>query len=80
MHRSSAPLHYPFGDPLPPAGHALDVAPGVKWVRMPLPFALDHINLWLLRDRIDGREGWTAVDCCIDRPESRALYYAYPSY
>ena len=32
----------------PPPGLALDVAPGLKWLRMPLPFALDHINLWLL--------------------------------
>jgi glyoxylase-like metal-dependent hydrolase (beta-lactamase superfamily II) len=38
---------------------------------MPLPFALDHINLWLLRDRIDGREGWTVIDCGIDRTEVR---------
>ena len=26
------------------------MAPGVRWLRMALPFALDHINLWLLRD------------------------------
>jgi glyoxylase-like metal-dependent hydrolase (beta-lactamase superfamily II) len=43
----------------------------VKWIRMALPFALNHINLWLLRDCLDGREGWAVVDCCIDRPESR---------
>jgi glyoxylase-like metal-dependent hydrolase (beta-lactamase superfamily II) len=39
-----------------------------------LPFALDHINLWLLRDTLDGREGWTVVDCCIARDESRAQW------
>ena len=44
-------LHYPLAERLPPAGGVLVVAPGVKWVRMGLPFALDHINLWLLRDR-----------------------------
>ena len=65
-------LDYPLGDELPPQGGAIELAPGIKWLRMRLPFALDHINLWLLRDRIDGREGWTAVDCCIDRPEPRA--------
>lgn len=65
-------LHYPLGDRLPPRGGAIEVAPGVKWLRLQLPFALDHINLWLLRDRIDGREGWTAVDCGIDRPASRS--------
>lgn len=43
---------------VPPAGEAVAVAPGVFWVRMPLPFALDHINLWLL----DDGDGWTMVD------------------
>ncbi|CAG4887910.1 MBL fold metallo-hydrolase [Paraburkholderia gardini] len=56
-------LDYPFRDTLPEPGHALEVAPGVRWLRMPLPFALDHINLWLLRDEIDGEAGWTVVDC-----------------
>lgn len=50
------------------------MAEGVKWIRMPLPFALDHINLWLLRDRIDGRDGWTIVDCGISRDEVKTLW------
>ncbi|RKP49296.1 MBL fold metallo-hydrolase [Trinickia fusca] len=58
-------LEYPFGDTLVEPGRTREVAPGVFWLRMPLPFALDHINLWLLRDRIDGVEGWTVVDCGI---------------
>ena len=41
---------------------------------MALPFALDHINLWLLRDTLDGREGWTVVDCCISRDEAKAQW------
>ena len=69
-----ARLHYPLGAAMPEPGHVLEVAPGVKWIRMALPFALDHINLWLLRDTIEGVEGWTVVDCCIDRPESRAQW------
>lgn len=67
-------LQYPLGDALPAPGGSIELAPGVRWIRMALPFALDHINLWLLRDRLDGREGWTVVDCCIDRPESRAQW------
>jgi glyoxylase-like metal-dependent hydrolase (beta-lactamase superfamily II) len=58
-------LHYPLRDTLPGPGTTLNVAPGVKWLRMALPFALNHINLWLLRDEIDGRAGWSVVDCCI---------------
>jgi glyoxylase-like metal-dependent hydrolase (beta-lactamase superfamily II) len=67
-------LHYPQGAALPEPGRALVVAPGVKWIRMTLPFALDHINLWLLRDQIDGVEGWTVVDCCIARDEAKAQW------
>ncbi|WP_310568204.1 MBL fold metallo-hydrolase [Hydrogenophaga sp.] len=69
-----ARLHYPLGDALPEPGRTLAVAPGVKWIRMGLPFALDHINLWLLRDTLDGREGWTVVDCCISRDEAKAQW------
>jgi glyoxylase-like metal-dependent hydrolase (beta-lactamase superfamily II) len=67
-------LHYPLGDALPAPGTVLEVAPGVRWVRMGLPFALDHINLWLLRDRLDGREGWAIVDCGIANDATRAAW------
>jgi len=67
-------LQYPLGDTLPAPGEALEVLPGVRWIRMALPFALDHINLWLLRDTIDGVEGWSVVDCCISHEASRAQW------
>ena len=68
-------LQYSFGDTLPPTGTTLEVAPGVRWLRMPLPFALDHINLWLLRDRDEaGREGWAIVDCGIANDATRAAW------
>ena len=67
-------LQYPFGEALPEQGVAMDVAPGVKWIRMALPFALNHINLWLIRDVKDGRKGWTAVDCCVASDTSRAQW------
>jgi glyoxylase-like metal-dependent hydrolase (beta-lactamase superfamily II) len=67
-------LHYPLGDTLPDPGATLAVATGVKWVRMALPFALNHINLWLLRDEIDGRPGWTVVDCCISADAAKAQW------
>ena len=65
-------IDYPFADTLPEPGHAFEVAPGVHWLRMPLPFALDHINLWLLRDEIDGQPGWTVVDCGITNDTIKA--------
>jgi glyoxylase-like metal-dependent hydrolase (beta-lactamase superfamily II) len=58
-------LNYPLGETLPEAGQPLEVARGLYWIRMPLPFALDHINLWLMRDEIDGQAGWTIIDCGI---------------
>lgn len=67
-------LQYPLGETLPEPGETIEVAPGVRWVRMALPFALNHINLWLLRDTIDGVEGWTVVDCCIAHDSSRAQW------
>jgi glyoxylase-like metal-dependent hydrolase (beta-lactamase superfamily II) len=75
-------LHYPLGDAMPGQGESMVVAagegsglrPAVKWVRMALPFVLDHINLWLLRDEIDGRAGWTLVDCCITRDDTKAQW------
>lgn len=74
MNPNEKRLEYPLGDTLAQPGAALELADGVRWIRMPLPFALDHINLWLLRDEIDGREGWTIVDCGVSRPEVQALW------
>ncbi|MBU6271854.1 MAG: MBL fold metallo-hydrolase [Betaproteobacteria bacterium] len=67
-------LHYPLADALPAPAQTLAVAPGIRWVRMPLPFALDHINLWLLQDRIDGQDCWTLIDCGIASDATRALW------
>lgn len=69
-------LTYPLQERVPDPGSVLEVAPGVLWVRMGLPFALDHINLWLLRDRLEGREGWTVVDCGIGDDHTVALWEA----
>ncbi|MBX3658218.1 MAG: MBL fold metallo-hydrolase [Ramlibacter sp.] len=81
MNALEAQLDYPFGDQMPASGAVMEVAPGVKWIRMALPFALDHINLWLLRDELDAPDGsgatvqgWTVVDCCITRDEAKAQW------
>ena len=78
MNTLESQLDYTFGDCLPTPGTTLEVAPGVLWLRMGLPFALDHINLWLLEDEIDtpdGRvRGWTAIDCGIASDATRASW------
>lgn len=80
MNPAEARLYYPLADTLPEPGTALELVPGVKWVRMGLPFALDHINLWLLRDHVESEggvvDGWTVVDCCVDLPAARAQWEA----
>jgi glyoxylase-like metal-dependent hydrolase (beta-lactamase superfamily II) len=62
-------LEFPFPSP-PAGGEAREVAPGILWLRMPLPFALDHINLWLLADG----EGWTQIDSGYGDAPTRALW------
>ncbi|MBI2749846.1 MAG: MBL fold metallo-hydrolase [Burkholderiales bacterium] len=74
MNELEMQLHYPLGDTLAPGGGTLEVASGVRWIRMALPFALNHINLWQLRDCVDGAEGWSIVDCCIHRDEAKAQW------
>ncbi len=69
----AAPLQFPHADP-PAAGTTLEVAPGVRWLRMVLPFALDHINLWLLDDEKDGVPGFTIVDCGLSNDATRASW------
>jgi glyoxylase-like metal-dependent hydrolase (beta-lactamase superfamily II) len=63
------PLEYPFGA-LPAPGSVLEIQPGVLWVRMPLPMALDHINLYLLEDTA----GWWIVDTGLRGNETRELW------
>jgi len=67
-------IQYPWGDQLPEKAVPLELLPGVRWIRMPLPFALDHINLWLVRDEFNGRAGWTIIDCGIANDETRAIW------
>jgi glyoxylase-like metal-dependent hydrolase (beta-lactamase superfamily II) len=77
-------LDYPF-DTLPPTGETREVAPGVHWIRMPLPFALNHINLWLIEDG-DGvvivdtgygleasQDAWDTILAGLGRPVTRII-------
>src|ERR1700751_4630908 len=69
MDGSLTPLQFPC--PAPPGpGEPLPIATGVHWLRMPLPFALDHINLWLLEDGA----GWTIVDTGYSMAQTRELW------
>ncbi|MBV9829760.1 MAG: MBL fold metallo-hydrolase [Alphaproteobacteria bacterium] len=54
----------------PAPGETIAIAPGVRWLRMPLPFALNHINLWLLEDG----PAWTIVDCGYALPDTKEAW------
>lgn len=62
-------LEYPLAAPQPD-GSVTEVTPGVLWARLPMPMALDHINVWLLR----GDHGWTLVDTGLATDGTRALW------
>lgn len=70
-----ATLSHPWGQTLPELGRALPLRPGLLWVRMPLPFALDHINLWVL-DEAPQQPGWAVVDTGIAHEAIQAAWHA----
>lgn len=61
---------YPFGRDVPAVGETIEVAPRVHWLRMPLPFSLAWINLWL----IDDGDGWTIVDTGMPTEETKSAW------
>lgn len=48
----------------------MEVVPGVAWIRMSMPLALDHINLWGLEDQ----DGWAVVDTGLHTEETLAAW------
>lgn len=48
-----------------------EVARDIYQVRLPLPFALNHVNCYMLRDD----EGWTILDTGLDQPDVRAAWH-----
>jgi glyoxylase-like metal-dependent hydrolase (beta-lactamase superfamily II) len=57
--------------PIPEAGTIQNVAEGIWWLRMPLPFDLDHINLYLLDD---GKNGYALIDTGIGTKRVEELW------
>lgn len=74
MNALEAQLDYPFDDTIPGPGAVHDIVPGLRWVRMPLPFALDHINLWLLEDELEEQRGWSLIDTGAGTDATRAAW------
>jgi glyoxylase-like metal-dependent hydrolase (beta-lactamase superfamily II) len=62
-------LRMPFAEP-PPPGQATEVAPGVLWLRLALPFRLDHVNIYVMEDG----PGWAVVDTGIGDEATEAIW------
>jgi glyoxylase-like metal-dependent hydrolase (beta-lactamase superfamily II) len=62
-------LEFPFAE-APAAGEVIEVAKGILWTRLPLPFRLDHVNIYFLEDD----DGWYIVDTGIANRESKAVW------
>ena len=56
----NAGLTYPCGPALE-TSETREIASGVVWIRLPMPFALDHANVWAIRDD-DATNSWMIVD------------------
>jgi glyoxylase-like metal-dependent hydrolase (beta-lactamase superfamily II) len=64
-------LRYPFPDS-PETGTVSEVAPGILWARIPLPFRLDHVNIYLIEDG----DGWAVLDTGIANDQTREIWRA----
>ena len=64
-------LVYPHAQP-PAPGQLTEIAPGVMWLRLPLPYRLDHVNIYLIQDG----DGWATIDTGLGTDECRAAWEA----
>ncbi|EEE36293.1 metallo-beta-lactamase family protein [Rhodobacteraceae bacterium KLH11] len=62
-------MHYPWPEP-PAPGAWTRIAEGVLWIRLPLPMALDHVNVYAL----DDGDGWTVVDTGLSSNKTRRIW------
>ncbi len=70
-HLTEAELAYPFAEP-PETGAVIEVAPGILWTRIPLPFRLNHVNIYLIEDG----DGWAVLDTGVSNQATRDLWLA----
>ncbi|WP_120632508.1 MBL fold metallo-hydrolase [Ruegeria sp. EL01] len=62
-------IRYPWPEP-PASGEAVEIAEGVLWMRLPLPMALDHVNVYAL----DDGDGWTVIDTGLSSKKTRDIW------
>jgi glyoxylase-like metal-dependent hydrolase (beta-lactamase superfamily II) len=62
-------LSFPHAEP-PEYGAFVTLAPGVLWLRLALPFALNHVNIYLIEDG----NGWAVIDAGIANAATREVW------
>jgi glyoxylase-like metal-dependent hydrolase (beta-lactamase superfamily II) len=71
MEQHQGILQFPHARP-PISGSLVEIAPGVQWFRLPLPYRLDHVNVYL----IEQNDGWTVLDTGLGTDACRAAWNA----
>lgn len=64
-------LRFPYAEP-PETGGTIEIAPGILWTRIPLPFRLNHVNIYLIEDG----DGWAVLDTGIGDQPTRDIWQA----
>ncbi|MFD2740223.1 MBL fold metallo-hydrolase [Sulfitobacter aestuarii] len=67
--RAPEGLRYPWDEP-PEHGAGIEVAPGVLWLRLPLPMKLDHVNVYAL----DEGDHWSIIDTGFASKKTKAIW------
>ncbi len=62
-------IRYPWPEP-PAPGEVIEIADGVLWMRLPLPMALDHVNIYAL----DDGDSWTVIDTGVSSKKTRGIW------
>lgn len=69
MSGANGQLRYLYETP-PEGADTCEIAPGILWARLPLPFRLNHVNVWLLRET----DGWTLIDTGAGTDQIREIW------
>lgn len=55
---------------VPSGASTVEIYPGILWFRLPLPFRLNHVNVYAFEDE----DGWTILDTGVSNDETRAVW------
>ena len=59
-------VDYILGERVPEPASPIEITPGILWIRMPMPMALDHINIYA----VDDGDSWVLIDTGLGDPVS----------